>query len=262
MYSQIILFGVANIYAGIKVYKLIPSVTMIDVETETEELETGLRKNNNSLPLDRQLLIGFVIILAVLFVENLVGSLVAPFLEVFLLKNITQDLNLMSIAYLPGGILSMVLAPKIGKFADKVKPQIWLAVTSAVGSLTTWLLINSTEIWQFSLLFIIDATVVSSAGLVLSKIVSQISKKRRGSIFGIQGGITSLGAIVGPIVGGILWETTSDKAPFILSIIVELVLALIYPFVILLVINHIRTNNEEEYSSPSPSLKLATSSKS
>ena len=245
MYSQILLYGVANIYAGLKVYKLIPTVTLIDVEEENDEPENGIKKNN-SLPIDRRLLIGFIIILAVLFVENMIGSLVAPFLEVFLLKNITQDLNLMSIAYLPGGILSMVLAPKIGKFADNVKPQIWLAVTSLVGSFTTWLLINSTEIWQFSLLFIVDATVVSSAGLVLSKIISQISKKRRGSIFGIQGGISNLGAIAGPIIGGILWETTSDKAPFILSIIVELILAMLYPFVILLLINHINGSNNGE----------------
>ncbi|MHA1911302.1 MAG: MFS transporter [Candidatus Kariarchaeaceae archaeon] len=262
MYSQILLYGVANIYAGLKVYKLIPLVTLIDVEDEedqTEGLNNGL-KNNNYLPLDRQLKIGFAIILAILFVENLVGSLVAPFLEVFLLKNITDNLSLMSLAYLPGGILSMILAPKIGKLADQYNPRIWLAVTSALGSLTTWLLISSTEIWQFSLLFIIDATIVSSAGLVLSKIISQISRRRRGALFGIQGGITNLGAIVGPIVGGILWETMSDKAPFILSIIVELILALLYPFVILLVINHIKASNGE--NPPPLDLTAVTSIKS
>ncbi|MCG3219473.1 MAG: MFS transporter [Candidatus Heimdallarchaeota archaeon] len=249
MYSQILLYGVANIYAGIKVYKLIPTVTLIDIENDTDQTEeekSGLK--NNHLPLERQLLIGFIIILAVLFVENLIGSLVAPFLEVFLLKNITEDIMLMSLAYVPGGILSMMLAPKIGKLADKYNPRIWLAVTSALGSLTTWLLISSTEIWQFSLLFIVDATIVSSAGLVLSKIISQISRKRRGSLFGIQGGISNLGAIVGPIIGGILWETTSDKAPFLLSIFVELILAFLYPFVILLVINHIKASNGGDFS--------------
>ena len=95
----------------------------------------------------------------------------------------------------------MLMAPKLGEWADRVTPRYWLAFTSVIGAITTWLLINSTEIWQFTLFFIIDVTVVSSAGLVLSKILSDLSKNRRGSVFGFQSFMENLGgSTVTPIV--------------------------------------------------------------
>jgi len=109
-----------------------------------------------------------------------------------------------------------------------MQPRYWLSASSLIGALTTWLLINSTEIWQFSVLFAIDVTVVTSAGLVLSKILSDLSKDRRGSVFGLQGLISNFGALCGPLVGGVLWELSGDRAPFHLSIVVEAVLALAY----------------------------------
>ena len=79
-----------------------------------------------------------------------------------------------------------------------------------------------------ALLFIIDATVISSAGLALSKILSNISKTQRGSIFGLQGFFSNLGAISGPLLGGFLWELLGDRGPFLLSIGVEFVLGVVY----------------------------------
>ena len=66
--------------------------------------------------------------------------------------------------------------------------------------------------------FVIDVTVVTSAGLVLSKVLSDLSKDRTGSIFGLQGLISNFGALCGPLVGGVLWELSGNRAPFHLSI--------------------------------------------
>ena len=216
--------------------RLAPKVKYVDTEETNDSQQLG----NN---LKRSVIVVFIILLVILFLENMVGSLVGSFLEFFLLENITDNISFLILAYVPGAILSILLAPRIGRIADRINPSYVLGIASTIGAVTTWLLINSQEIWQFSILFIIDATVVSSAGLVLSKIVSSISRKRRGSVFGLHGSITNLGRISGPLIGGALWDVKSTF-PFILSIIVEGCLAVIYPIVILIINKKIQMKDE------------------
>ncbi|MHA1217210.1 MAG: MFS transporter [Candidatus Heimdallarchaeaceae archaeon] len=145
---------------------------------------------------------------------------------------------------IPGGVVSILLAPKLGKLADKLNPVYTLGAASILGAVMTWLLINSTQIWQFSIIFLVDSTVVATGGLVLTKIVSAISKERRGTVFGLHDTISNLGNIGGPLIGGALWDVR-DRAPFILSIIIEGCLAVVYPIAMLILRKHIdiRGNN-------------------
>jgi len=247
-FSPLLLYGISNIYAGIRVLQLTPKIKFIDI-VETDERKKAAK---------RSIIYSFILLLVVLFIEALIGSLVGSFLEFFLLENITQNIQFIIIAYVPGGILSVILAPRLGKIADKLNPKYTLGAISVLGALMTWLLIQSTQIWQFSLIFLVDSTVVATAGLMLTKIISTISKERRGTIFGFNDFVANIGNIVGPIMGGVLWDsalytpfavevggiTTSvnnrkiwyanHNLPFIVSIITEGCLALVYPIAIII----------------------------
>ena len=56
--------------------------------------------------------------------------------------------------------------------------------------------------------------------------------------------------IAGPLVGGALWDLR-DRAPFILSIVIEGILALLYPIAIIILARNIDIDNKktEENSS-------------
>ena len=222
-FSPLLLYGISNIYAGIRVLQLAPKIEYVDIK-ETDERKREVK---------RAIIYSFIFLLAILFLEYLIGSLVGSFIEYFLLQNITQEITYIIIAYVPGGVVSVILAPKLGKLADRLNPVYTLGVASALGALMTWLLINSTQIWQFSIIFLVDSTVVAVAGLVLTKIISTISRERRGTIFGLHDSVSNLGNIGGPLIGGALWDV-SDRAPFILSIIIEGCLAVLYPIAIIL----------------------------
>ncbi|MHA2281316.1 MAG: hypothetical protein ACXAC5_10725, partial [Promethearchaeota archaeon] len=45
--------------------------------------------------------------------------------------------------------------------------------------------------------------------------------KHRGKIFGVISALESVGFVIGPIIGGLVWDTISTITPFIISIIVE-----------------------------------------
>jgi MFS family permease len=111
-------------------------------------------------------------------------------------------------------------------FLDFLIPYV---TSQELGALVTFALINTSNLWIFAGLLIIDFTIVTTGGLILSNFISHVSKTHRGKIFGFQSTFSNFGAAVGPILGGILWDISS-KLPFIVSILVEL--ALILPFVI------------------------------
>ncbi|NIQ04294.1 MAG: MFS transporter [Candidatus Korarchaeota archaeon] len=250
MYSPLLIYGVVNVYGGLRALKLAPMVPLLELPAEhTDSFTEHQEEDSNSFG-DTLFWLSLIFLFAIVFLEQMIGSLVAPFLEVFLLKYISGDPMNIAIAYAPGAVLSFVLAPKMGKIADKINPRYWLASTSALGALTTWFLVNSTELWQFTMLFIVDSTVISSAGLVLSKIISDVSKTRRGSVFGTQGGVSNFGAIAGPVMGGILWELIGDRAPFLLSIGVEAFLAVVYLVSISYILTQLKGRTEEKRETP------------
>ncbi|TFG12504.1 MAG: hypothetical protein EU535_06175 [Promethearchaeota archaeon] len=50
--------------------------------------------------------------------------------------------------------------------------------------------------------------------------MSRISIKHRGKIFGLHMWIDQFGRVIGPLIGGILWDNLGYDAPFIFAIFI------------------------------------------
>ncbi|PCK08404.1 MAG: hypothetical protein COA42_09225 [Alteromonadaceae bacterium] len=214
-YMSLVVFAIASAVAGLKGYKALSLISSQKVTVSIERVD------------EIRYTFITIFLFAMVFVGQLSGSLVAPFLEVYLLDHLkVTNIVELSLAYIPGGILSMLLAPKLGRYADKVNPALYLGVAGVTGAFTTWLMLQSVSLWQISLLFIIDASIIIAAGLVLSKLISEVAGESKGRAFGVQDFVSNLGAISGPLVGGLFWQMQGSKGPFMFSISTELVLAL------------------------------------
>ena len=223
IYLAIPLSGLANFYAGIKfIRKVDESIVITTIDTNTN------RKSKSDKILKRNIVIGMSLISIVLLLANMNGSLARPFLNFYLLEVITSDPFLASLVYLPAGAISMFIAPKLGKLADRIKPELSISITSIIGAITTWLLINTNNYFIFSILLTVDVTVVQTANLVVQNLISRISIAHRGKSFSALQIFMGFGNVVGPIMGGLAWDFISITAPFIISIIVEICLIPFY----------------------------------
>jgi DHA1 family multidrug resistance protein-like MFS transporter len=223
IYLAIPLSGLANFYAGIKF------VRKVDESIIISSLNSNLDKQNTSMKTHyKYAVIGIFFISLVLLLANINGSLAKPFLNYYLLEYITNDAFLASIVYIPAGAASMFLAPKIGKIVDQIKPELGISVTSIIGAITTWFLINTNNYFIFSILLMIDVTVAQTANLVVQNIISRVSVTHRGKSFGALQIVMGFGNVIGPLIGGLAWDYISHTAPFIISIIVELCLIPFY----------------------------------
>ncbi|MFX0210034.1 MAG: MFS transporter, partial [Candidatus Hodarchaeota archaeon] len=220
IYSALVVFGLVNILAGIVFFLFVDeSVKYDNIEDEVPLSDLSTRKIAST-----GLVAGLILLFVVLFLSSTNGSLAKPFLNVYLLEHIEDNPTLAALAYAPSGFISMLLAPRLGEIADRTNPYLGISIASVLGAIITFSLINTANLWIFALLLIMDVTVVTTGWLILSNFISRVSKSHRGKIFGFQSTFTNFGAILGPILGGLVWDFFGSKSPFIVSIVVELAL--------------------------------------
>ncbi|MFW9940123.1 MAG: MFS transporter [Candidatus Thorarchaeota archaeon] len=252
IYSPIPMFGIANFIAGILFYRRVDesikfSSSKIDnfEDPVDNNLTDTLQKNKifNST----SMIIGAIFLISLLFFGSINGNIARPFLNLYVIENIENNINLVVWAYLPTGLLATLFAPKLGIIVDKLHPLVGISITSSLGALMTWFLINATNIWTFSVLLLFDMAIGMSSGLIFQNLYSRISTEHRGKIFGVGDFFSFLGAVIGPLLGGLVMDLVSPQFPFIISIFVELSLIPLYLAAVYLLLPHIEESYEENY---------------
>ena len=224
-YSAILLFGVSNLYAGIQFLR------KVDENKRFEYDEDQNKEGNESTPEDQNqaakknakliFFLGIIVLFSGFFLTAINFGFYRPFIQTYVIENIESNAELVAWFYLPTSLLGSLIAPKLGTLADKLNTYLTIVTASFFGGIVTWLIINSGNLWVFAILLIVDNTIMLTVSFVFINFISRLSVKHRGKIFGIISLFESIGMIIGPFLGGIVWETINPQAPFIISIIVE-----------------------------------------
>ncbi|MHA1987881.1 MAG: MFS transporter [Promethearchaeota archaeon] len=248
IYGAIPVYGIFNIIAGIIFYRRVDESVKFSYSKDTINKRTV---NKSDVLFPATLIIGAIFLISILFLGSINANIARPYLNIYLIEVIAkldiQNLEnafLVVWAYLPAGLLATLLAPKLGTLVDKLQPLVGITITSSLGALMTWLLINSTNIWVFSVLLLFDMAIGMSSGLIFQNLVSRISTEHRGKIFGIGDFFAFLGSVIGPLVGGFVYLVVSPQFPFIISIFVELSLIPLYLAAVYLLLPHMAESYE------------------
>ncbi|MBN2154812.1 MAG: MFS transporter [Candidatus Lokiarchaeota archaeon] len=240
IFLPLVIFGIANITGGLLFHKFIDENLVITIP----ESEFQNSKDKKSTAFWVTFGIGFLFFVLLLSSTN--GSISKPFIIKYLLEVFDVDTMKAALAWVPAGILNLILAPRLGKLVDKMQPKITILITASLGAFLTWALIylGSQNIVIFAIILVFDMAIATTGGLIIQNYLSRISKKHRGKIFGLSSFFSNAGAVIGPILGGLAWELIGRKYPFIISIIVELSLIPLYWFSVVLT----QSSLEEKYS--------------
>jgi MFS family permease len=235
VYSPLILFTISNVYAGIIFKKDVnESLTYEDhfskingtdkiLNESFQKLEkVTVSESKNTPRLSLAFLSGFMVLIFAFMTSNINQTIAPPFYQVYIRDFINSNNIVVMLIYFPSQVLSLLLAPRLGKMADRINPMIGIAIFSSLGSLVTWLFINSTNEIMVSIILFFDSTFGWAGSVILQNVLSRISKNHRGKLFGISRWMSFIGAIIGPIIGGFALEQIGFTSPFIISIFVEL----------------------------------------
>nr|MDO8118830.1 MFS transporter [Candidatus Sigynarchaeota archaeon] len=203
---------------------------------------TGFMRALRSLPAGFS--IGFSLLIASFFLSNVNGTMAKPFIQVYMLNVFTDDPVLVLLAYIPVGIVSMLMAPKMGKLVDRLDPAVGVTIFGILGAIQTIVLVNVTDLLTFAFVLVSDAALANGGQLLLQNIFSRVSVRNRGTVIGTGQAFGNAGGAVGPIIGGLAWDGYGPRMPFVISIFVEL--SLIIPY--LLALKRIRPYIAESFS--------------
>ncbi|MFW9828182.1 MAG: MFS transporter [Candidatus Thorarchaeota archaeon] len=242
IYIAILFFGISNFYGGYKFHKNVDESIKIPIQEENKILK---EKNTlNSSKILGTFTFGLLFLAIVLLLANINGSLARPFINVYIVNEIINDATLAMFVYAPSGAISLFLSPKIGRYVDKLHPSIGITISSIFGSLVTWVLINIDNAFLFAALLTLDLTIITIGNLAFQNFLSRVTIKHRGKIMGFRIVMVNIGTVIGPIIGGIVLDMMGLKAPFIISIFVELSLIPFYILSVYLMKGHLTEKYE------------------
>lgn len=226
------IFGLANFYAGIRFSKTVDEDKKFQYPNESISELPELKNTESAPPVKskQRYILGIILLFFALILGAINVGIYRPFILPIIFENMKEPPALISWFYLPASIVGTLIAPKLGVLADKINPYIAISVTSIIGGIITWIIVFlTTNIWIFSLLLIVDTTIMLTSGFVFINFLSRVSIKHRGKFFGLITSFDSIGMIIGPILGGIVYDLNSTL-PFLISILVEW---LLIPFFII-----------------------------
>jgi MFS family permease len=228
IYISLILFAGANFYGAWLFSRKIRDEITYDNCVPNLSFERNRDPSTSSVipawKLRRLLFLGVLLLLVAVFVSATNERIAKPFIQFYLFDYLTSDPQIVMLVYLPTGVISLLITPLLGKWADQINPKYGLVIVATLGAITTWALISTRSVVLFAILLVFDAAFATAAALILDNFFSRISKKNRGKLLGLRTFIGQIGGIIGPILGGYLWDHLSHRSPFQLSIFVELLL--------------------------------------
>ncbi|MFX0074757.1 MAG: MFS transporter [Candidatus Hermodarchaeota archaeon] len=249
VYSPLLIFAIINLIAGHRFYlKVDENLTFeryiasrnnqkagLSQLTEDEQIENDIDELENDKA-KTLLNIGFVTLLFAILITSISGTMYSPFISAYLIENLLVDFSetiipiIVMIVYFPAQVLSQLLASKVGKVFDRISPSISIFFINTFKALLIWLLVSTFTPYDFAIILVLLHLVLESSGYFIQAIMSRISIKHRGKMFGLHIWIDQLGRVIGPLIGGFLWDLIASSTPFITSIFIGLGLIPIFIF--------------------------------
>ncbi|MBN2154843.1 MAG: MFS transporter [Candidatus Lokiarchaeota archaeon] len=241
-YSPMIIFALINVFAGWQFMRKVDETIKYQEEDVLADSSIGKKPLSSPSTNSRNwiIILGLIFLSMTVLFSSMNEHTTQPFLQVYMYENLELSTIYVMIALYSSRIFSLIAAPKLGVIADKVG-VIGFVVVSLIGAIVTGIIITTSLTWLFLILLLMDFILATAGQLLAQNLFSRISLSHRGRIFGLIELMNQGGWLIGPVIGGWLWDIFSPKAPFILSIALELSLIPLF----LLALKKLRKNMDE-----------------
>ncbi len=169
---------------------------------------------------------GLIRLMLIVGVTALSTALVGPLLMVFLQDKFTTDVGTLAWAFLPAAIIYGVLPSRAGRLSDRFGRAPLMAIGLAGSGLVSLLFPVLPNILLLVLLWAVEAIGLTMATPAQEAMVADLTGSDvRGQAYGIYTFAASLGATIGPLLGGWLYDQLGHAIPFYVNGIVLIVSA-------------------------------------
>jgi MFS family permease len=177
-----------------------------------------------SRPISNQLLA----LMGIVFVTGASSAMVWPLLMIFLQDALQADVAALVWAYLPAALISSFLPSRMGRIADRLGRKGPMIAGLIVGAAASALIPNLRSIIPLIILWAVESLSYTASMPAERAFVADIAgEDTRGTSYGLYTFAYFLGAAVGPLSGGWLYDNLGHATPFYLNTVGLLVGALL-----------------------------------
>lgn len=175
-------------------------------------------------------------LLSIISLLGFSSSVAITFILPFIFERKNLSLTYLTWFFLSYEIFATISTIFIGKISDKYgrkRPLLWICLISS-GSLIGLLLSNEyiyAILIFYTILSCSETPLISITGTMITDIINKIDPQEIGSALGSFRTIYSLGAVIGPWLGGLLVETSSLSNCFIIVLLISLICLALSSFV-------------------------------
>lgn len=182
--------------------------------------------------------------LGIMFTLSFITSLTAPIFLLYLQDNITNNLTMLTFLFFPSTLAYMFLPRRFGAIADKSSREKIIFIGIFFIALLQIFIPFSKGYNSFLILYTLFCIVEMFYSPALSSlIIDFVGEEKRGSSYGLYSFVSGLGAAIGPIVGGFIYERIGNDLVFYIK---GVLLFALTSFVCYIYYKHITSSEEIE----------------
>jgi MFS family permease len=171
-------------------------------------------------PVSRQLLA----LMGIVFATGASTAMVWPLLMVFLEDHLAAGIAGLTLAYLPASIIGAVLPSRTGHLADRFGRRSLMVAGLLVGAGASVLIPHLRSLVVLAILWAVESIGYSASVPAERALVADIAgEDTRGTSYGLYTFAYFFGSMLGPLVGGWMYDAVSPATPFYLNAAVLLV---------------------------------------
>jgi MFS transporter, DHA1 family, multidrug resistance protein len=164
------------------------------------------------LPGQLRILLGIVVLTAI------ATGILSPILIKHLSDSVSADLFIIALAFLPAAIAGSVLPSRLGGLSDRFGRRPPLIAALLVSGLAALAVPFVQSLWPLALLWVIEAAAFAAATPAEEALVVDISgDERQGTALGYYTAAAGLGGVIGPLLGGWLYDRFAAFGAFGIS---------------------------------------------
>ena len=157
----------------------------------------------------------WILLLLVTLVTAAAWAMTSPILILFLQEKLKADVGTIAWAFLPSGIVWATLPSRLGKLADNFGRKPLMIIGLAFSAITMFLLPSLTSTVGLAVLWAILALCFAAGDPAEQALVADLTNNnQRGRAYGMYVMVADIGAAIGPLGGGWLYDSIGPAAPF------------------------------------------------
>ncbi len=177
--------------------------------------ETRVRQPGPHPAVRRPLSLQLAALMVIVLVTGASTNMVWPILVVFLQDHLGAGAIPLALAYLPAALVSSFLPSRLGRITDRWGRKPLMAAGLVIGAAASALMPHLQSIWPLAVLWAIDSAGYAASAPAERAFVADIAgDSARGVSYGLYTFAYFLGAAVGPIAGGWLYDAVDHALPF------------------------------------------------